>query len=92
MYVCMYQLRDMASTLVCAQPYHPAVAAMDSCFLISRTHQHSIAPCERSHLGLSTPLLTPLVTTEASGRTLLRVYACASAEIANQQSANTLLM
>ena len=65
---------------------------MDSCFLISRTHQHGIAPDERSHLRLSTPLLTPLVITEASGRTLFRVYVCASAEIANQQSANTLLM
>ena len=73
---------------VCAQPYHPAVAAMDSCFLIIKTHQHGIAPDERSHLRLSTPLFTA----EASGRTLLRVYVCAGAEIADQQSANTLLM
>ena len=26
------------------------VAAMDSCFVLIRTHQHGIAPGERSHL------------------------------------------
>ena len=28
----------------CAQPYHPTVAAMDSCFVLVRTHQLGIAP------------------------------------------------
>ena len=27
----------------CPQPYHPAVAAMDSCFGLVRPHQHGIA-------------------------------------------------
>ena len=78
----------MASTLRMRTAISPALATMDNCFLIIRTHQHGIAPGKRSHLRLSTPLFTA----EASGRTLLRVYVCASAEIANKQSANSLLM
>ena len=40
----------------------PLVAAMDSCFVLIRTHEYGIAPGERSHLRSS----TPPVTTEAS--------------------------
>ena len=35
-----------------------AVATADSCFVLIRTHQHGIAPGERSHLRSSTPLFT----------------------------------
>ena len=29
----------------CAQPYHPGVAAMDSCFGLVRPHQHGVRVC-----------------------------------------------
>ena len=39
-----YQLRGIASTLRTAHNHiTPAVVAMDSCFILVRTHQHSIA-------------------------------------------------
>ena len=34
------------------------VAAMDSCFVLIRTHEQDIAPGERSHLRSSTPPVT----------------------------------
>lgn len=40
----------------------PVVAAIDSCFVLIRTHEHGIAPGEKSHLRS----FTPPVTTEAS--------------------------
>ena len=40
----------------------PVVAAIDSCFVLIRTHEYGIAPGERFHLRSS----TPPVTTEAS--------------------------
>ena len=40
----------------------PVVAAIDSCFVLIRTHEHGIAPGETSHLRS----FTPPVTTEAS--------------------------
>ena len=41
----VYQLRGIASTLACAQPYHPGSAChlMDSCFALIGAHQHGIA-------------------------------------------------
>ena len=45
-----------------------AVATADSCFVLIRTHQHGIAPGERSHLRSSTPLFTA----ETSAKALLQ--------------------
>ena len=44
-----HHLRGMASTLTHAHNHMTrAVAAMDSCFVFIRTHQHGITPGERS--------------------------------------------
>ena len=40
----------------CAQPFTLAVAAMDSCFVLIRTHQHGIAPGQVS-LTITDPAL-----------------------------------
>ena len=54
-----HHLRGTASTLTPAHNHiTPAVAAMDSCFVLIRTHQHGTAPSERSHLQASTPPFT----------------------------------
>ena len=54
-----HHLRGTASTLTPAHNHiTPAVAAMDSCFVLIRTHQHRTAPGERSYLQASTPPFT----------------------------------
>ena len=54
-----HHLRGTANTLTPAHNHiTPAVAAMDSCFVLIRTHQHGTAPGERSQLQASTSPFT----------------------------------
>ena len=48
-----------------------AVTTTDSCFVLIRTHENGIAPCERAHLRSSTQLFTA----ETSAKALLQAPA-----------------